>query len=416
MKLHFVGIGGAGMAPLAGIALEQGHAVSGSDREANVKTALLAERGAAVAIGHDRANLPAGVELVIHSSAVAADNPELAAARERGVPVMRRGEYLAESSNRNRRLIAVSGSHGKTSVTAMIAWILAAARPDAGWLIGGEVAGDFPASRAGSGDLFVTEVDESDGTHTLSRPWLGVVPNIDDDHSWSVGGDAQLLENFATFGRGSHQVLYVDGGAARRLYENLPQAESADLASVAVPPNLVGFQRDNGILAALAARRAGVADAEIWRALETFPGVLRRLTPRGCCGDLILMEDYAHHPEELRRSLATLRELHPGRRLAVLFQPHRYARLEKYFDRMVEELRTADEVYLVPVFAAWCDRGRVDSADWARAVGDRAVYLEGEWSEIAGALLARTGAEVLAVIGAGDLDRLFAHLVPSLQK
>jgi len=411
MKLHFIGIGGAGMAPLARIALERGHLVSGSDNESNRKTAELAAAGAKVYCGHRAEQLPPDAELVVYSSAVSQANPELAAALARGVRTLRRGAFLAEFANGCARTVAVSGSHGKTSVTAMLGWILFRTRPDAGWLIGGEVHG-FPAARAGSGDIFVTEVDESDGTHVLVRPWCGVVPNVDDDHDWSVGGAGQLRENFARFGAQSGQLLYFDEPQARALYRELPQASAVSAADLPPSAPLAGYMRLNGALARRAALALGLEAAAVDEALCCYPGVERRLTVRGRAGRLTVIEDYAHHPAELAQSISTLRELYPGRRLEVIFQPHRYARLAKYFDRLAQELRQADSVTVVPVFAAWCETGTVGGAELAQAVGPAARYSTESW-EALGRRLSETPREaetVLAVIGAGDIGELLRYL------
>ena len=199
-KLHFIGIGGAGMAPLAAIMLQRGAAVSGSDRERNAKTDRLAAAGATIHIGHRAEQLPPDAELVVYSSAVASDNPERREALRRGIPELRRGEFLARLAASYRRTAAVSGSHGKTSVTAMLVHILTRCGRRPGFLIGAAMQDGSPGADAGRGDdLFITEVDESDGTHTLIHPELGIVPNVDDDHSWSVGGEEALHRNFRTF-------------------------------------------------------------------------------------------------------------------------------------------------------------------------------------------------------------------------
>ncbi len=411
MKIHFIGIGGAGTAPLAKIMLERSAEVSGSDREDSQKMNELRTAGATVHVGHQAEYLPEDIECVVYSSAVADDNPELAKAHTLGIHTVKRGAFLGELTGNYRRLIAVSGSHGKTSVTAMLAWIFHQYAPGAGWLIGGEVHG-FPAARAGDGDLFVTEVDESDGTHTLVSPWCGVVPNVDDDHSWSVGGEAQLTANFRAFGEHSRHLLYVSSPRADAVYHDLPQAECADLTAKNLPSSLAGFQRLNGALAALAARKAGIADADIMHALATFPGVERRLTLRYQSENHRIIEDYAHHPAEVAQSLATFRELYPHHHLRVVFQPHRFARLEKYFDRLAEELRQADSVIITPVFAAWSDTGKVDGRDLAQAIGPKAIYHNGGWEEIAAHLRRHPPLEptITAVIGAGDLNHLFKYL------
>lgn len=411
-KIHFIGIGGAGMAPLAGIMLERGCAVSGSDSEPNRRCEELRSRGAVIYDGHDARRVPDGAA-VVYSSAISRDNPELGRAEELGLEIFRRGEFLAKVADGCRRCVAVSGSHGKTSVTGMLAWCLARHFPGAGWLVGGDIPG-FPRSRSGDGDIFVTEVDESDGTHTLVHPFIGLVPNVDDDHDWSVGGAARLEANFRLFGANSSRIIalkhpdigkYFGSGAA------IVDPEAPEFAEL--PGNLRGFQRLNGALAAACAGEFGISREEVFGDLAEFPGVERRLTPRGLIGSTRVIEDYAHHPAELAASMTALRELAGGEPLTVVFQPHRYARLEKYFDRLAAELRRADRVILVPVFAAWCESGKVGSAELAGAVGNHAEYFDSEdWGLLARRLADGPAASggILAVIGAGSVGGLIREL------
>ena len=223
-SVHFIGIGGAGMAPLAAILLERGVAVSGSDRELNAKTARLATAGAKIFAGHDATHLPDSAELVVYSSAVPPENPERRRAVERGIPQLRRGELLAELAGEYRRVVAISGSHGKTSITAMLVHALRGCGFTPGFLIGAALRNGPSASAGRGGDLFVTEVDESDGTHTLVAPFLGIVPNLDDDHAWSVGGEEALHENFRTFARRSRKLLYYGAPLPDRLFGFHPDA------------------------------------------------------------------------------------------------------------------------------------------------------------------------------------------------
>ena len=412
-KYHFIGIGGAGMAPLAGILLERGASVSGSDPERNRRCEDLRARGAVIYDGHAACQVPDGAT-VIYSSAIARDNPELRRAEELGLPLFRRGEFLARIADGCRRCVAVSGSHGKTSVTGMLAWCLARHFPGAGWLAGGDIPG-FPRSRSGDGDIFVTEVDESDGTHTLVHPFLGLVPNVDDDHDWSVGGAARLEENFRLFGAHSSRILALKHPEIRKYFgDRAVMIDPCAPEFSGLPENLRGFQRMNGALVTACAGEFGLSREEVFRDLAEFPGVERRLTDRGTLGAARIIEDYAHHPAEVAASMTALREIAGDGRLTVVFQPHRYARLEKYFDRLAAELRRADRVILVPVFAAWCESGKVGSAELAAAVGPRAEYFDGEdWGLLARRLAAGPAAEekgVLAVVGAGSVGNLIREL------
>ena len=286
-NLHFCGIGGAGMAPLARIALQSGLRVVGSDRELSEKTAGLAALGAVIHAGHRAEQLPGDCDLLIYSSAVPEDNPERAAARARGIPEMRRGEFLAEIAARYPVSVAVSGSHGKTSTTAMLVWILRKAGKKPGWLIGGKVPG-LASGEAGDGTLFVTEADESDGTHTLLHPTIGVIPNIEDDHAWSVGGRDRLFANFRTFAANCGQVIYT-GEALANFFGRPGIAFDG-----AGPAGFTGFQKFDASLAAAAAEALGVPREQAFAALADFPGVERRMTVRHEAAGLTIVEDYAH--------------------------------------------------------------------------------------------------------------------------
>ncbi len=417
-KLHFIGIGGAGMAPLAEIMLRRGARVTGSDRETNAKIRRLTESGATVSIGHAPEHLPADTELVIRTSAAAETNPEWCKAAELGIPVLRRGEFLAELADQWKRPVAVSGSHGKTSVTAMLVHILLKSGADPAFLIGGAVPGGRSSSSGGSNaDLFVTEVDESDGTHTFIHPYLGIVPNVDDDHSWSVGGEAALRENFRTFGRNCRKLIYCASPTADAVFAGHPSAFRLELP----PPDAIqgrwaGFQLHNALLALRAAAELGVPESDAWNFLEDFPGVARRLTLHSDSPRLRIIEDYAHHPDELASSLTVLRLQNPDCHLRVFFQPHRYARLAKYFDRLAAELRRADSVFIAPVFAAWSESGPVGGVELAAASGGQ--YLDSGWEQTVHELLCYTGKKplLIAVIGAGDIEKVLPYLKAELAK
>ena len=413
-SVHIIGCCGAGCAPLARILLEKGFRVSGSDLLDNAAAATLRRHGASIApAGHRRENLPPENDglLVVRTSAAGEDNPEVAEAMRRGLPVLRRGEALAITADSCTRPVAVSGSHGKTSVSAMLAWLLRELGATPGYMIGGSVTGWESAGAAGDGDLFVTEADESDGTHALLHPHLGIVTNVEDDHAWSLGGFEALEHNFQMFAAQSETLLYCVSEETNRLFRDHPHAIRLDLADLpdGFLPGFGHFQRLDGAIAVKAAELLGFDPAKAEKALRNFPGVERRLSVRWN-GAVTVIEDYAHHPTELRESIRSLRELYPGRRLVVIFQPHRYARLERYFDEFTVELKKADRVFVTPVFAAWTGNGKYTSDDLASAVGG--TSLTGSWDEMG----ARVGAElkpedVAAIIGAGDLPKILPSLI-----
>ena len=408
--IHFIGIGGAGMAPLAEMLLAKGVRVTGSDLVLNGKCRELAEAGAEIFIGHRRENLPADAKMVVFSSAVPDDNPERRKAAELGIPAMRRGEFLAFFLSFYRRVAAVSGSHGKSSVTAMLAHILTGCGIDPGFMIGAAVSGSRSASVGKGDDIFVTEADESDATHKLLSPYLGIVPNVDDDHAWSVGGKEALLNNFRAFASRSRHVVCFEP-------ERALLSSCSDVTVLPLPEKgfvfagFRGFMAVNARLAVAAAVLLGCREEEAVRAVSTFKGVRRRMTVHRNDSGCVVMEDYAHHPAEVERSLEFLRLAYPNHHLRVVFQPHRYARLEAFFGDFVRILATADSLFVAPVFAAWCESGSVDSRQLAESCGG--VCLSGAWQadgEIVRAAPHGDRPLLIAVLGAGDIEEIIPYL------
>ena len=409
MRIHFVGIGGAGMAPLAELLLERGETVSGSDIEFNAKCVALKQLGASICIGHQESNVDSDVSMLVYTSAAAADNPELLRAKALNIPCLRRGEYLAEFAKRYRRTISVSGTHGKSSISAAISSILTRCGKAPGFMIGAAVAGMNSCANGTGDDLFVTEADESDGTHTALKNFIGVVPNVEDDHAWSLGGKEVLERNFRTFAANSDILLYYASPMCDRLFADHPH-------TVRLPEmptefaGLHGFQAANAFIAVQAALLAGCDEASAVAAAADYPQVKRRMTVHFTDEKYTLIEDYAHHPTEVARSIELLRLNYPARPLLVFFQPHRYARLERYFDDFVQVLPEADMVAVAPVFAAWCESGKVGGRELADAV--KGTYLELPWQESAGKLLQMLppSGGVIAVLGAGDVEKVIAPL------
>ncbi len=421
-RVHFVGCAGVGTYPLAKIFQENGFSVSGSD--------LLPVPDAAFPVfrGHDAGNLPSPDHplLLIHSSAAANDNPEIAAAKLReNALILRRGHALAVLASLYRRVVSVSGSHGKTSVSAMLAYLFCEAGLHPGFLVGGYLTSwGSRNGEAGLGnDLFVTEVDESDGTHTEMASGLGIVTNVEDDHAWSVGGAERLYRNFQTYAGKAERLIYIASAMTDKLFAEHPSARRIDPENIGselkfFDPEALkrwgGFQKLNAVTALTAAEEIGLDKAQAAAILSRFPGVERRMSVR--LKDR-LIEDYAHHPTELRASIFALREVYPDKRLVILFQPHRYARLERYFPEFADVLKMADRVFIAPVFAAWTAAGKYDSGSLADAVGETAVSVTGDWREIAGEVFRnRRRNDLVAVIGAGDLKDVIPPLKMLMEK
>jgi UDP-N-acetylmuramate--alanine ligase len=370
-RLHFIGIGGAGMSGLALVCARLGATVSGSDRSDSSYMERLREAGLEPAVGHDAVNLPDGAEVVV-STAIGADNPELALARERGVEPIHRGALLAELCA-EKRLIAIAGTHGKTTTTAMAVWALRAIGADPAFFVGGEVPGvgeDGAAANAGwgEGEWVIAEADESDASFLELKPEIAVVTNVEMDHHTRWGSLAELhlaFEGFAAPASGAvlpvaNEAPGADGasGAADPLYERIAAGKSALRFSDRVPgpPQLdlavPGVHNRANARAALATiELAGLDVDAAAAALADFPGVRRRLELKGSRGEIRIYDDYAHHPTEVRAALSALRELDPEHLIAV-FQPHLYSRTKALGEEFGAALALADEVAVLDIYPA----------------------------------------------------------------
>jgi len=406
-RLHFVGIGGAGMSGLALVCAELGATVTGSDRADSSYMERLRAAGIEPVVGHDAANLPEGSEVVV-STAIGADNPELSLARERGAEPIHRGALLAELCA-EKRLIAVAGTHGKTTTTAMAVWALRALGADPAFFVGGEVPGLGPGGAAanagwGSGEWVVAEADESDASFLELAPEIAVVTNVEMDHHSRWGSEAELRAAFDQFVAGAKRAEFdatSPGPAELRLA--VPGAHNVLNARAALAAlGLAGFDLD----------RAAAA-------LADFPGVHRRLELKGACDGARVYDDYAHHPTEVRAALSALREAGP-RRLFAIFQPHLYSRTKAFAAQFGAALALADEVAVLDVYPAReqpvGDLAGVSGLDVARAAADRAGGRPVLWAptreSAERAFAARLGdGDVLVTIGAGDVFRVAESLV-----
>jgi UDP-N-acetylmuramate--alanine ligase len=432
-RLHFVGIGGAGMSGLALVCARLGAEVTGSDRADSSYMERLRAAGLAPAVGHDAANLPEGADVVV-STAIADDNPELALAQQRGVEPIHRGQLLAELCA-EKRLIAIAGTHGKTTTTAMAAWALRAVGADPAFFVGGEVPGLGPDGEAanagwGEGEWVVAEADESDASFLRLRPEVAVITNVEMDHHSRWGSLAELHEAFAAFaGPARGLVLPGDeemdwlggvGGEVVRFGSGAPGPADLDLA---VPGE---HNRRNARAALASLQLAGIDVAAAATALAGFRGVHRRLELKGSRGPVSIYDDYAHHPTEVRAALSALREQGPSRLVAV-FQPHLYSRTKALADGFGAALALADEAIVLDVYPAReepvGDLAGVSGLEVARAAAERAGGKPVWWLPTADlaqrALSDRLDANpalygegtVLVTIGAGDVFRLGEALV-----
>jgi UDP-N-acetylmuramate--alanine ligase len=407
--IHFVGIGGVGMAGIAEVLISLGYRVQGSDLKRSKAIARLERLGAEIRIGHDAANL-ASADVVVVSSAVPRDNPEVVAANAARVPVVQRAQMLAELM-RFRYGIAVAGTHGKTTNTSLVASILAEASLDPTFVIGGRLASVDANARLGAGRYLVAEADESDASFLHLQPMIAVVTNVDADHLVAYDGDIdrlkqgflEFLHNLPFYGLA---VMCSDDANTRELIPDVGRrvvsygfGERADVRASGLEPkglatrfellhpsfagpeefelNLPGRHNVLNAMAAITvAVELGVDIDSIRRALTGFSGIDRRLqvldTVATNVGEVLFVDDYGHHPTEIEATLAAAATAWPDRRIVVVFQPHRYTRTHELFDDFAQVLSGCAALLLLPVYAAGEEPiGGADSRSLARAIRAR---------------------------------------------
>jgi UDP-N-acetylmuramate--alanine ligase len=394
--IHFVGIGGSGMSGIAEVLLNLGYRISGSDLADNATTQRLAALGACIVQGHKAENIE-GVDAIVTSTAVAGNNPEVIAARNKRIPVVPRALMLAELM-RLKRGIAVAGTHGKTTTTSLVASILAAGDLDPTFVIGGRLNSAGANAKLGQGEFIVVEADESDASFLNLLPVMAVITNIDADHMDTYGHDFARLKSafieftqrmpfygtavlcsddasvreimpfisrpITTYGfNADAQIRAIDVRAdgPRMCFTVLRRDRDVELPPIDITLNLPGEHNVRNALAAIAvATELGVSDAAIRDALAAFNGVNRRFTQAGVFpvtdanggGSFRVIDDYGHHPVEMAATLAAARGAYPEHRIVLAFQPHRYTRTRDCFEDFVKVLGTADAVLLAEVYPA----------------------------------------------------------------
>lgn len=387
--IHMIGIGGAGMGGIAEVLLNLGYELSGSDLKANAVTQRLSGMGATVFIGHDAGHIE-GCDVVVTSSAVNEQNPEVIAARANRVPIVPRAEMLAEIM-RFRHGIAVAGTHGKTTTTSLIASLMAEGELDPTFVIGGRLNSAGTNARLGSSHFLVAEADESDASFLYLQPMTAVVTNIDADHMATYGGDfGKLRQTFLeflhhlpfygiavmclddaviqellpevtrqviTYGIDSEADIRATGLRQDGLYTHFNVSRPGQPEWLQVTLHMPGRHNVLNALAAIAvAHEVGVSDEAICRGLKQFTGVGRRFTltaeVQTANGRVQLVDDYGHHPREVAATIQAARAAWPERRLVVAFQPHRYTRTRDLFDDFSGVLSEVDVLLMLEVYAA----------------------------------------------------------------
>lgn len=444
MRAHFVAIGGAGMSVIAELMLAQGAEVSGSDQADSPVLARLGALGATVYVGHEAAHVQ-GADIVVVSTAVRPDNPEVVAAREHGIEVIHRSQALARAA-REQDFVAVAGAHGKTTTSAMLALALADLGADPSYAIGAQLRGRGSGGHLGGGRAFVAEADESDGSFLAYHPQVAVVTNIEPDHLDHYGTEEAVHQAFADFAArivpGGLLVACTDDPGAAALarraavqgvrvlgygslpVEDLPQVRIADehlgphgssavlvdtssgeatTLTLSVPG---AHNLRNAAAAWCAGRELGAQPEALAQALGTFTGTARRFEDRGSAAGVRVVDDYAHHPTEVAALLASARRTAAPGRVLVLFQPHLFSRTEAFAAAFADALAAADAVVLTAIYPAREEpRAGVTSALIADRLPGARYLPDHEQAAHAVADLATPGDLVLTV-GAGDVTAL----------
>ena len=447
-RIHFIGIGGSGMCGIAEVLLNQGYDISGSDLGVNNNTRRLEQLGATIQQGHSESHI-SDVDVVVQSSAVSEDNPEVVSAREQRIPIVRRAEMLAELM-RYRHGVAVAGTHGKTTTTSLLASILAAGGKDPTFVIGGLVKGANTNARLGESRYLVAEADESDASFLHLQPMVAVITNIDADHMETYDFDfnrlkktfVEFLHNLPFYGLA---VLCIDDPVVREILPEVSRPvltygfdEDADFRidnvsldkrqsrfevyrpdhdkPLAIEMNIPGVHNVLNATAAIAvATDEGMSDQAIQTGLSVFQGVGRRFEIYGEYpvgnGEAMLVDDYGHHPREVAATIKAVREGWPDRRLVMVFQPHRYTRTRDLYEDFVQVLSSCDALLLLEVYSAGEeDIPGADSRALCRSIRQRGlvdpIYVQG--IEDVGDVLKDIvqGGDIVITQGAGSVGKL----------
>jgi len=449
-RIHFVGIGGIGMSGIAEVLLNQGYVVSGSDLTESEATERLRRLGAQVFVGHKEENLAADPSVVVISTAVKYSNPEVLEARRRHVPVIPRAEMLAELM-RMKYGVAVAGSHGKTTTTSMIAAVLSAAGLDPTMVIGGRLHMLGSNAKMGAGDILVAEADESDGSFLFLTPTITVVTNIDREHMDFHQSMERLNESFLTFVNKipfyGLAVLCVDNANVQALLPKMRKrfttyglSADADFSArdLRMQPSGVEFtvlhrgkplgelrlhlpgrhSATNALAAVAVAQELEVPFKETARALADFTGIHRRFEIKGEPKGILIIDDYGHHPAEIRATVGAIRDSWK-RPLTVIFQPHRYSRTHDLFEEFLSAFEGADRLVLTEIYPAGEDQIPGATGEALYQAIKRQGHLDIEFvpdkSEIASQIAGKLNAgDVVLTLGAGDIYKVGEALVGEL--
>jgi UDP-N-acetylmuramate--alanine ligase len=461
-RYHLIGIGGTGLSAIARVLLEMGYTVTGSDRAESPFTLDLRSAGVTISIGHAAGNI-AGADVVVRSSAIPDDNPEVLAARANNIPVLKRADFLATLME-GKTGIAVAGTHGKTTTTAMIVWMLSALNQDPSFIVGGVLSNLGTNARAGEGDAFVIEADEYDRMFLGLKPTIEVVTNVEHDHPDCYPTPADYHSAFVDFSKclpaDGMLVGCADDAGARQVMAEAEKLNKAVISyglkpmtedeqqidvftSVLATNNKGGFTFGaevlgnsanvelmvpgkhnvaNALAALTVAQLLGLPLAEAAHALGQFSGTGRRFEVRGEAAGVVIVDDYAHHPTEIRATLSAARSRYPGHRLWAVWQPHTYSRTQALFDDFASAFSDADEVIVTEIYAAREPKQdfsskQVVEAMLLRGTPSRPAHFIADLQEVSNYLISnlRPG-DVVLVFSAGDADQVSADLLAHLKE
>ena len=450
-KVHFIGIGGSGLSAIARLLAEDGWTVTGSDRALSPLAVELANLGIPVAVGHAAENIQ-GAELVVRSSAIPDSNPEVQAARAAGIPVLKRADFLGQLMQ-GRQSIAIAGTHGKTTTTAMIAWMLTRLNLDPSYIIGGVSKNLASNAHAGHGPAFVIEADEYDRMFLGLSPRLALVTFLEHDHPdcFPTMPDyrAAFAEFVARLQPGGTLLCCADNYEAAALVSRTPAGCTArtygltcpaDYCAQEVHPNSLGgfsFEawRSGRRLAALELRVPGLHNASnalaalaaahllqlpveaAAAALNEFSGTGRRFELLGEPGGIAIIDDYAHHPTEIRATLAAARARYPGRRIWAVWQPHTYSRTRALLDEFLTAFHDADQVLVTEIYAAREAAEGFSAAQVAKRIDHPSAHFFATLEENEQYLVQHLqSGDVLLVLSAGDAERISAGVLAHFMK
>ena len=450
-KIHFVGIGGIGMSGIAEVLLNSGYAVSGSDLQESDATRRLRSLGARISIGHGEENLAGNPSVVVISTAVKYSNPEVLEARRRHIPVIPRAEMLAELM-RMKYGIAVAGSHGKTTTTSMIAAVLSTVGLDPTVVIGGRVDMFGTNARVGQGEFLVAEADESDGSFLLLSPTIAVVTNIDREHMDFHQSMERLDESFLAFINKvpfyGLAVLCTDDthvhgliAKVRKRFITYGLSSDADFSARELTPVAAGVECEvlkrgkplgrlrlhlpgrhsatNALAAVAVADELEIPFSRIAEALDAFTGIHRRFEVKGEPGGVLVIDDYGHHPTEIRATIAAVRDSWK-RPLTVIFQPHRFTRTQDLFGEFLTAFEGADRLVLTEIYAAGEDPISGVSGEALYQAIKRKGHLDVEFVPDKNDIVRRLAGQLAAgdmvlTLGAGDIYRAGEALLEALR-